>query len=386
MKVASRIAWMSFLLLLNWVPSFSAAGEKVDSAKAKIEPADSKGSKQKIAWFDIRLLGLEGQGWHGSELAAPFDRLPAKAQKLVRPDVWGLSRHSTGLFVRFLSDSPAFYARWTVTNANLAMPHMPATGVSGLDLYARTDKGWHWMANGRPAKTTTSQLLTHVAPEKREHLLYLPLYNGVSSVELGISDGTSLWKGDVYSAGRDKPVVFYGTSITQGGCASRPGMVHTSILQRRLDRPMINLGFSGNGRLEMELAELMSEIDAAVYVIDCLPNIQAKDTTARAEPFVKALRKKRPQTPILLVEDRTYGNAVLQPKVQEGQRANRAALRTAFENLQKAGVPELYYLAGDRILADDGDDMVDGSHPTDLGFLRYADAFEPPLKSILKAK
>ena len=77
---------------------------------------------------------------------------------------------------------------------------------------------------------------------------------------------------------------------------------------------------------------------------------------------------------------------MLQPKVQEGQRANRAALRTAFENLQKAGVPELYYLAGDRILADDGDDMVDGSHPTDLGFLRYADAFEPPLKSILKAK
>src|SRR5205823_11246646 len=100
---------------------------------------------------------------------------------------------------------------------------------------------------------------------------------------------------DERPASRRKPVVFYGTSITQGGCASRPGMVHTAILGRRLDRPVINLGFSGNGKMEPELAALLAELDPAVYVLDCLPNLNAQEIRERVGPFVRTLRQARPE-------------------------------------------------------------------------------------------
>ena len=229
------------LLFLVYPAALFAAGPVVDPKTAKVDPDTG------VQWYDIRPLGLEGQGW--SDTKAPFDRLPGKAEKTVRPAVWNLSRHSTGLCVRFVIDATTIQARWTVTNKNLAMPHMPATGVSGLDLYVKGTAGkWQWVANGRPAaETTTTQLAAGLAAGDKEYMLYLPLYNGVSSVEIGLPKGASLKKADPRPAGTEKPMVFYGTSITQGGCASRPGMVHTAILGRKLDRPVINLGFSGKG-------------------------------------------------------------------------------------------------------------------------------------------
>lgn len=358
--------------------SASFAAEPLDPAIAK---ADSDG---KLLWYDIANLGIEGQGW--KETKAPYDRLPAKAEELVRPPVWGLSRNSAGLCVRFETNADAIHGRWTLTSNNLAMNHMPATGVSGLDLYARGDDGkWRWLGVGRPTQTTNSaQLAGGIPGKEREYLLYLPLYNGVSSVEIGIPKEAKLSKAAPRDESQNKPIVFYGTSITQGGCASRPGMVHTAILGRRLNRPVINLGFSGNGRMEPELAELLAELDPSVYVLDCLPNMSGKDTAERVEPFVQRLRKSRPETPILLVEDRFYDNAHLVAGSKQHNEANHAALRKAFENLKAAGVTGLSYLPGDKLLGDDNEGTVDGSHPTDLGFVRMADAFEKPLAAVLK--
>src|SRR5262249_47654418 len=157
--------------------------------------------------------------------------------------------------------------------------HMPATGVSGLDLYVKTEAGkWHWLAIGRPSKQSNHVSLVSGLPAgKHEYLLYLPLYNRVSSVEIGLAKDQKLEKAEPRPAERQKPIVFWGTSITQGGCASRPGMVHTAILGRRLDRPVINLGFSGNGKMEPEMADLLAELDPAVYVLDCLPNLTAAE-------------------------------------------------------------------------------------------------------------
>src|SRR5690606_24273204 len=135
---------------------------------------------------------------------------------------------------------------------------------------------------------------------------------------------------------RRRPLVFYGTSITQGGCASRPGMVHTAILGRRLDRPVINLGFSGNGRLEIEVGKLLAELDPAVYIIDCLPNASEKEVAERTEPLVRLLREHRPDTPIVLVEDRSYTDAFLVTSKRQRNLSSRAAFRAAFERLQAA--------------------------------------------------
>src|SRR5436190_12193153 len=357
-----------------------AAGPVIDPNTAKVDPATG------VHWYDVRALGVEGQGW--TDTKAPFDRLPAKAEKTARPPVWGLSRNSTGLCVRFVTDATTIHARWTLTSKNLAMPHMPATGVSGLDLYVKTDKGkWQWVANGRPtAETNTQQLASGLTPGEKEYLLYFPLYNGVSEVEIGLPKGTTLKKADPRPADKQAPIVFYGTSITQGGCASRPGMVHTAILGRKFDRPVINLGFSGNGTLDLDIAALMGELDAAVFVLDCLPNLSAAQVAERTEPFVKALRKAKPTTPILLVEDRTYANAPALPSLAKRNADSRAAYKKAFDALVAAGDKNLHYLTGDKLIGDDGEGTVDGSHPTDLGFLRQADAFAEVLRPILAPK
>jgi hypothetical protein len=160
-------------------------------------------------------------------------------------------------------------------------------------------------------------------------------------------------------------------------------MVHTAILGRKLDWPVINLGFSGNGRMEPELVRLLGEIDAAVYVIDCLPNMGAADVEKRTRPFVETLRKARPDTPILLMEDRSYANATILPGPRRQNAEGRAALRKAWQEMYWDGVQSLQYLEGDKLLGDDGEATVDNSHPTDLGFLRQAEAMEPTLRYCL---
>jgi len=333
-----------------------------------------------LVWFDLKLLDVEGRGWN--ETKAFYDRLPAKAEGVVRDHVWNLSRHSAGLCARFITDARSIDVAWTLTSENLAMPHMPATGVSGIDLYVRQDPWkWHWLAIGQPTgKTTQARLVGGLPDGSREYLLYLPLYNGVSSVELGLPKGASLARGEDYKPAYRKPIVFYGTSITQGGCASRPGMVHTAILGRRLGCPVINLGFSGNGRMEPEMASLLAELDPLCYVLDCLPNMSAAEVTERVEPFVKTLRAARPETPIILVEDRSYADSFLVESKRRRNLESRAALHAAHERLTQAGMKQLSYMEGDLLLGEDGEGTVDSSHPTDLGFVRQADALEAPLR------
>lgn len=383
LPLALTILLLSSASLVN--SNAVVAAERVDPASARPDP------KQKLLWYDIRELGLEGQGWTNTK--APFDRLPASAEKQVRPPVWNLSRHSAGLSVRFRTNAPSIAARWTLTSASLAMPHMPATGVSGLDLYVRPARAgqaikdsnrWQWLATGRPSKFPANEamLVRNLPVADREYSLYLPLYNGVNSVEIGISAEHALFKLP-RAAGKRKPIIFYGTSITQGGCASRTGMVHTAILSRRLEEPVINLGFSGNGRMEQPLVDLMASIDAAIYVIDCLPNMNGKEVAARTEPLVQTLRKARPDTPILLVEDRSYSNAFLVKSSHDRNQQNRQALQAAYQKLTVVGVKQLYYLPGEQLLGKDNLGTVDGSHPTDLGFMRMADVFEPLLRKIL---
>lgn len=340
--------------------------------------------KDKTHWFDIKNLGVEGKGW--TETESFYDRLPKKAKGVVRKPVWSLSKHSAGIAVRFVTNATSIKAKWELTSSSIAMNHMAATGVSGLDLYVKTESGhWRWLAVGRPSQQKNSVSLTSgLIPGKREYFLYLPLYNGVKSVEIGIPETSKLWKAPAREAGKDKPLVFWGTSITQGGCASRTGMVHTAILGRRLNRPVINLGFSGNGRMEPEVAKLIAELDASVFIMDCLPNVTSDVVKRETEPLVKTLRAAHPETPILLVEDRTYSNAFLKKSSQERHRTSRAELRKGYERLKKAGVKNLYYLEGETLLGNDSEDTVDGSHPTDLGFFRQANAFEKVLKPILE--
>lgn len=335
-----------------------------------------------IAWYDVRHWGVEGRGW--DDTLRYFDRLPARAAGLVRPDVWELGRHSAGMMARFATNATAVHVRYALLSAALSMPHMPATGVSGLDLYARDHDGLdRWLAVTRPEARRVAAVIGDLDPppqgQRRTYAAYLPLYNGVASLQFGVAEGADF---EPLAPRVERPLVFYGTSIMQGACASRPGMSITAILGRRLGRPVINLGFSGNGRMEAEVGSLLAELSAAVYVIDCLPNMQADQVAERTVPLVRQLREARPDTPILLVEDRTKTNARFQKPSRDQNDASRSALRGAFDRLTREGVGLLHYLEGRHLLGDDGEAATDGSHPNDVGMVRYADAYEPSLRQI----
>jgi len=342
-----------------------------------LEPVREEG----IAWYDVTQWGVEGRGWN--DTARFFDRLPARAEKLVRPAVWNLSRHSAGMCARFVTDATLIRVRYSLLSANLAMPHMPATGVSGLDLYAQDDRGvWRWVAVAQPTKQEMDlTLVSGVRPGKRPFMLYLPLYNGVESLQIGVPENADF---QPVPPRTDGLIVYYGTSIAHGACASRPGMAFPAILGRRVNRPVINLGFSGNGRMDLELVPFLGELDAAVFCIDCLPNMQADEIKERAEPFVRSLRERKPQVPIVLIEDRTYTNAWILPDREKRHQTSREALKAAYQRLLAEGAKELYYVEGEHQLGDDHEACTDGSHPSDLGMMRMADVLEPVLRPLLK--
>lgn len=338
-------------------------------------------SEDDVDWYDVKEFGVEGKGWN--ETKKFFDRLPAKAEGFVRDQVWNLSRDSAGMSFRFVSDSPNIYVRYELSQESLSMTHMAATGHSGVDLYAQDGMGIdRWVAVVRPGKQKMDTTLAKdLAPGSRRYTLYLPLRNGVESLEIGVVRGQSF---TALSPRNEKPIVFYGTSIMHGACASRPGMAFPSILGRRLRRPIINLGFAGNGRMEIEVGSLLVELNPCVFVIDCLPNMNESTVSQRAVPLVKKIRETHEKTPILLVEDRSFTSTRFFPARKQRHQKNRIALKNAFKELQNLGIKNIFYLDGDNLLGQDGEAATDGSHPSDLGMVRYADAYEPALRAILR--
>jgi GDSL-like Lipase/Acylhydrolase family/N-terminus of Esterase_SGNH_hydro-type len=337
-----------------------------------------------LQWYDARRLTVEGKGWSNGTKQF-YDRLPARAEGTVRSAVWSLAQDSAGMAVRFVTDATAISARWTLRRDRLAMAHMPASGVSGLDLYVKDKGNWHWLGSGRPDMSPADEkdLVKGMKPGRREYLLYLPLYNGVEELKIGVPCEAKLEAAAPRPATL-KPIIFYGTSIVQGGCASRPGMAYPAILARRLGRPHINLGFSGNAWSEPEMAQLLAELDPAVYVLDPLPNMKEEWVAPRIEKFVAILRATHLQTPIVLVENVPYPDGDFVGARADRYTKSNAQLHALYQRLVKAGDNKLFYVPAAGLLGKDSEGTVDGTHPTDLGFMRMADAIEPALRRALR--
>jgi hypothetical protein len=362
------------------VASAASLGHLVEAAPATA-PATTPASQpipDNLIWHDVRDWGVEGRGFDDTERY--FDRFPARARKIVRPDVWKLSRHTAGMSVRFETDATEIYIRYETAGESLAMPHMPATGVSGLDLYFRDGQAWRYVDTYQPrSAAATSRLAWDLEPGRRRCLIHLPLYNGVNLLEIGIPPGAVF---EPIAPRKLKPIVFYGTSITQGGCASRPGMAFTNILGRRLDRPILNFGFSGNGRMEVEVVGFLAEIKPAIFVFDCVANTPTASLAERIAPCVKIVRESHPSVPILLVGARVWPNAFVLPKLRAEYATKETILKSAYDKLRETD-PNIHHRSGQDLIGADGEATVDGSHPTDLGMLRYADALEGDLRRLL---
>ena len=262
-------------------------------AVAFIKPAFSQ---QQTKWYQPQFI----EGVCVTDTTNIFHRLPISMKDSVRKPVWNLSENTAGEFIHFKTSATEINVRYTLTSTNFSMSHMPSTGVSGLDLFAIDVNGnWNWAPGRYHFGDTCSYIFKNLFLAKNntgvaDFYLYLPLYNSVRWLSIGVDEKDSF---SFPPKRKEKPIVAYGTSILQGAVASRPGLAWTNILQRNIDRTVINLGFSGNGRFEKPIFDLMAKVDAKLYILDCMPNLTGgysyEEIKSRVIYGVNKLREKK---------------------------------------------------------------------------------------------
>lgn len=332
---------------------------------------------------------IQGRWWN-EELRDNYHRLPDRAETTVRKAVWNLSRQSAGLSIRFHTNAPSIRVRYQV-KGGLNMFHMPTTGVSGLDLYATDPQGkLRWCASkfNLSFKDTINyefKDITYFTGDAKgyDFELFLPLYNEVSWMELGVPESHTL---KFLPVTDEPPIVVYGTSIAQGACASRTGMAWTNIVKRESGLPLINLAFSGNGLLEEEVFHFIAEINARLFIIDCLPNMSTERSELIYDRLINGVRilREKSQAPILFVEH-NYANGTSSKQSLDWYNHSNSEQRRAFEALTVQGISNLYYLDHEE-LDFSQDTMVEGIHPNDLGMRQYADAYLRKIQEIFRRK
>lgn len=370
--------WVSLSLTCSMLLYFFVAAAQSDSPLKWRNPAE------------VNYPVIEGQAWWG-HTEHVYDRLPAKAKGQVRDDVWNLGRNTAGEYIRFTTNASSIVVRYAVDGA-VAMPHMPATGVSGVDLYARGKNGeWLWASGTFKFADTIEYRFTGLNGKDAnlEYRLYLPLYNSPKWLAIAVDEKASF---NFSGKAKEKPIVVYGTSIAQGGCASRPGLGWTNILNRLLNTEIINLAFSGNGRLEPPVTDLINEIDASLFVLDCLPNLvdrktyPAEELQKRIITAVETLRAKHPSTPILLAE-----HAISLPLANMNAGminlyagTNKIFLET-FALMKKQGIQNIHLITA-KEMGLNTESTVDGTHPNDIGMAEYAQAYARKIKQLRASK
>ena len=324
----------------------------------------------------------------------PYTRIPAYLKDSIfkdskREGLWDRGRNSSGLAIRFASNSERIGIRYNLT-WNFHMAHMADTGIKGTDLYILNDDGkWEYVNTNRPYKKDSIQTKIYAdglpCNELREYMIYLPLYDGVNWMEIGVDSNAVIQKPILNNPRKEKKVVFYGTSILQGGCATRTGMVATNMIQRDLNIECVNLGFSGEGKMDNYMALAMAEIpNVTAYVLDPIPNCTKDMCEKLTYGFVNTLRKLRPNVPIIMVEGPMYSYTKYDKFTKNYLAQKNEAWRKNYEKLKAENPKNLYYVTCEGLSGNDNEGTVDGIHFTDIGFRAYADKLNAVLKDIVK--
>ena len=339
-----------------------------------------------MKWVNALELRMINKGFDNS--LTPYTRIPKYLKDSVRPTLWERAQCSSGIGIRFASNSKRIAVRYNLL-WNTHMAHMADTGLKGTDLYRLSDDGvWQYVNTNRPSKSDSIQQKVYVenlAGDTREFMIYLPLYDGINWLEVGVDEDAEIGLPRIDNPRAAKKVIFYGTSILQGGCASRTGMVATSMIQRELNCECVNIGISGEGKMDFCMARAMAQIpDVTAYVIDPVPNCTKMMCDTLTYSFVKILRTLRPEVPIVVVEGPLYPYARFDSFFGKYLPEKNAALRKNYELLKQENPKNLYYVTNEDIDGPDHEGTVDGIHLTDLGFRHYADALIPVLRPLVK--
>ena len=336
-----------------------------------------------MVYHDASQFPLLGKAVQRTEMR--YNRLPDSLKNISRSPLWNLSKNSAGMAIRFRSNSTRIAVKWE-NIFNNHMNHMTDVGTKGLDLYCwESNEQWRFVNSARPTgKMNQAIIISNMQPKEKEYMLYLPLYDGLVSLSIGVDSSATINQPLIDYPVRKKPVVFYGTSILQGGCASRPGMAHTNIISRRLNRECINLGFSGNALLDLEVAKVISEVDASVFVLDFVPNASVEQMKERMETFYRIIRSKHPDTPVIFIEDPNFTHTLYDERIAKEVQRKNDTLKEIFNRLKKENEKNINLISSKNMLGEDGEATIDGIHFTDLGMMRYADLVCPIIKKAIK--
>ena len=333
---------------------------------------------QRIPFPDPRIV-VSGLPWFAEDQPV-LRRLPARLKEQFRKPVWDLAQHPSGGRLRFRTDALQVGILAQSPDSSI-MHHITAIGQSGFDVYVDGE----YVNSAWPAKDGAISKTWTVGAERklRDITIYLPLYKGVTIKELTLDAGAKIEAPAPFAL--PKPVVHYGSSITQGGCASNPGASCQALVSRMLNVDFVNLGFSGNGMGEPALAEAIAEIDASAYVLDFWGNPSPEVYEAALPPFVEILRKKHPETPILVTSPFYFPGEALGGALADAQKRKRLISRTFVEQRQKAGDAAISFVDGLEMLSrEQAVGLVDGVHANTLGFWFNAKGLEPHLRRALK--
>lgn len=345
----------------------------------------NRAGKSSLTWIDAfdKRISLHGLGWlRENRKRKDFRRLPDRAAPDLSEGVQFLSHCPASVFLSFFTDASDISVDLTIADLE-KMNHMAATGMAGAELYFREGSQWHPIGTVRPSFTErkfVGSVLANAPKERREYRLYLPLYKRIERIAVGISPGSKVEP----SPAIGKPLFFYGTSITQGGCANTSGSDFVSLLGRTLNREVINFGFSGNGKGEPEIARLIREVNAEAFILDYLANVSSELLEKTLPDFVSLLREKHPTTPIILVGNVAYNQTLMDQKLWLELDRKREVLMAVYLNRRSAGDTNLHFIDGHGLLpiAQTGV-FVDGVHPTSHGFALVAERLAPQLARIL---
>ncbi len=356
-------------------------------AWAAVVTAARGGDSAPWRYVDAGALRVINKGFVDTE--RKYSRLPQTLKDSVRPDLWDRQECSSGIAVRFATDSRRIGVKYRLLK-DFHMSHMADTGTKGTDLYVfEGDSAWRHVCTNRPVVKDSSKMLEATYVERldgsvHDYMVYLPLYDGVEELWIKVDSAAAVTPGSPGLIDPARRIVAYGTSIMQGGCASRTGMASTNIIGRELNAEVINLGFSGEGKMDACMARAMASIpDVSLYLLDPVPNCTEMMCDTLTYDFVKILADAHPDTPIVMVAGPIYPYARYDSMFHSYLPAKNDAFRRNFMRLRADGCRNVYFVESDGMDGVEDDGTVDGIHLTDLGFRHYADHIIPHLRRIL---
>lgn len=292
-----------------------------------------------------------------------------------------LLRMSSGLAVVFRTNSSQIAVRADYADYNLSRLSTTAVSQVGFDLYIRQNGEWLYAASNAPKDEHSELVLIRNMDDcEKECLLYLPLFSELTRVEVGVDPQATIRASE--NPFRHRILVF-GSSFTHGSSTGRPGMSYPMIMQRNTGLQFINLGVSGNSKLQLSFASILGDNDCDAIVVDAFSNPGPEMIRERFLPFVAALRKAHPEVPLIFLQTIYRERCNFDLKERQREAEKRRAAREVFDQASKI-YDNLYFIDEPDLTGDDHLTSLDGTHPDDLGYWRWANAIEPSLVRILK--